>query len=295
MTNYLILLIFLRLFVSEPIFPTIGICATIGDNILQDLSEWIDYHLYTGVDNFYLYYHGTQKSLASSILRPYTTRGIVKIKRIQYVKRNANLTCAPAMQCTALTNCVRKYRSDNDFMVLIDVDEFIYIRDKSTLKHFLGGYRNVSGLRLHWRNFGSSGHISRPPNVLDYYDKCINDEDRASTLHWSFPAGHAKTIANTRFIRDKVTCGPHACYNQPNEVNITYFDENMCSHCTEVSFSKIALNHYRIKSLDDFQSKVKTANSLGADMWNYFKYYNNEAIDNCTELVNFKYTRLVLS
>ena len=61
----------------------------------------------------------------------------------------------------------------------------------------LKDYESYGGLTLSWMNFGSSGHIERPPGgVLANYNKCYQDF-------------HIKSIVVTDHVNEPSTLTPH--------------------------------------------------------------------------------------
>lgn len=83
---------------------------------------------------------------------------------------------------------------------LIDTDEFIVLRNESSLPHLLEDYERYGGLVLYFRIFGSSGLIGRPSSgILASYTKCQPKDDNS----------YVKTIARTDACK-KIT-GVHRC------------------------------------------------------------------------------------
>ena len=138
------------------------------------------------------------------------------------------------------------------------MDEFIVMRVNESLSTFLGDYINQGGLLLHWRNFGSSGFIHRPEGgVLRNYNQCSDNETLSTSSRTDNPRGYTKSISNTKTLTDRTVCNPHICGDA------VYYDENMNVDYSNVSFSKVALNHYRVKSWDDFTLKRNAMKAIG--------------------------------
>lgn len=60
-------------------------------------------------------------------------------------------------------DCDRKYRHLWNWMLYMDADELLHVRDSSqSLKHVLNDYKLFPGIGVHWVQFGSGGHRQRP-------------------------------------------------------------------------------------------------------------------------------------
>ena len=52
---------------------SIGICTVVGENSVLDIREWVEYHSFIGIKNFYIFNHGPKNSskMFSSSLAPF--------------------------------------------------------------------------------------------------------------------------------------------------------------------------------------------------------------------------------
>ena len=63
--------------------------------------------------------------------------------------------------------CWRENAPYHEWMASFDADEYIVLADKSqSIPEALQNYSDVTGVRMYWRIFSSSGLINRPPSVL---------------------------------------------------------------------------------------------------------------------------------
>ena len=89
------------------------------------LREWIEYHLWAGVDHFYIYDNGSTDN-TKDILKPYIASGIATYhywveKREKYRRRQ---------QAKMYADAVARYRHCTKWMAIIDADEFIALGEE---------------------------------------------------------------------------------------------------------------------------------------------------------------------
>jgi Glycosyltransferase family 92 len=286
--SFLSIVMTFRYFCASTELASIGLCTVVGENSILDIREWVEYHSFIGIRNFYIFNHGPKNStkILSSSLAPFITNGIVKLRTFPVGWKSGYETlgipdvCGPKIQCWALTTCAREYRHQHNFIASIDVDEFIVMRVNQTLSTFLGDYYK-GGLLMHWRIFGSSGFIHRPEGgVLRNYNHCCDNETLSTSSRTDNPRGYTKSITSTTAMNDHTYCNPHLC------MDILYYDENMRADNSKVnvSFSKVALNHYRVKSWDDFTLKRNAMKAIGGTHGkSYFDQANLNTTDFCYE------------
>jgi len=268
---------------------SVAICSVVGRNSLSDITEWVDYHSFLGVSKIYVIYHGVYNVKLLRTLKRYIFNGTVEVHYISHawsddIEVFGISKCGPSMQCWGLTYCLRQFRHRHHFMAMIDVDEFILIRNSNVkLPAFLSPYLKKGGLTLHWRVFGSSGHISRPHGgVLRNYVRCNENETFMTQISSSNPVGHTKGIVNTRFTNSQTYCNPHRCFQSGDDLE--YYNE-FFQRDLNVTFKHISLNHYRIKSKFDFESKSRFSNSIGGHHvnLNYFHKIDQISSHDCSE------------
>lgn len=147
---------------------------------------------------------------------------------------------------------------------------------------------NAAGLSIHWQEFGSSGleKADYSRGVLerftqrarkDFYSKFTDSKGRVHNLGNI----HLKVIANPRFINQ--TGGPHyvnyfSGFYSVNESGIA-LAPNFYSY--PIVADKIAINHYRCKSKEEFQDKLRRGSPINYpindELFNHFD--NNDEFD----------------
>lgn len=191
------------------------------------ISQWIDFHLKVGVDHFYLYDNGGDHW---GLLEPYQdyityvpwTDEIAN----QYQTVHKNRT----RQKSAYTHCVDHFRSQTEWIQLLDLDEFLVPRIGSELKKFLpSGHQNIGVLRVPRFNFGNAGKWKRPnaPQIT-----CYNRRERKNS--------HFKDMGRMSDIQ-KVR-NPHLI-RAKGEVELS---------------TQLYIHHHYTRSLSEWLSRSKT-------------------------------------
>jgi hypothetical protein len=215
----------------------VAICC-IAKNEDHYLIEWVEYHLQIGVTRFYIYDNESTTPIAN-ILSAYVKKGIVKVEHFPGFK----------MQMKAHKHCLANHGSECEWIAFIDLDEFIVPKTQNgNLGDFLDNYKKFGGLGIHWRVFGSNGHLERPEKsqLESYTKRSLVTEDMNR---------HIKSVVQPRHIKS-VPKDPHHfkyrfgkyCVNE----NFERIDGPLATHTS----NKIQLNHYFVRSLEDFRLKV---------------------------------------
>ena len=222
------------------------------------LREWLEYHKLIGVEHFYVYDNGSTDD-TKEILQPYIDAGDVTY--IYFPGRDR--------QDEAYLNACRNFGTETKWLAVIDLDEFIVLRDKKSLREFIADYADCSQVSLRWVIYGSSGHEKRPEGLVL---ECF-------TGHAAEPDFTPKSIFNPRTVVDT---GAHYMW-----VCGKWVDENgsVFGYGNKVTVRKAQINHYIIKSWEEFY-KRKVARgradfkTFGDDLREYFDLWDkNEVYD----------------
>ncbi len=140
----------------------LSVCSLFKNEAMH-LREWIEYHQMVGVDHFYLYDNGS-KDRPRDVLTPYIKKGLVTLVNWpdRVVSRDSEQVdhWVLSTQLPAYENAIKYYAIDNsDWLVFLDVDEFIVPVNAGSVNEVLENYRNFPGLELTCDYFDASNRI----------------------------------------------------------------------------------------------------------------------------------------
>ena len=265
--------------VDKNLFPYDLAIVAILKNEGTYLKEWLDYHLLAGVSHFYLYDNDSTDNF-DTVINPYVAAGLVTSKRIH----------GKSAQFAAYDDAVQSYRFACRLMAFIDLDEFIFPRTNQSIVEVVDDIflhnADAAALAVNWQLYGSNGHdkadLSR--GVLERFTRRAPIDWVVPIPNRDIPGGNAqiKTIANPRKIAFFTSA--HFPIYFENCYAVNERGGRVDSYCNEpVTADKIALNHYNVKSREEFAAKLnkgradKDANYFNAE---WFELYDrNEVFD----------------
>ena len=274
----------------------VGLCLLSKDDALKGyLEEWLDYHKSIGVAGVVIMEdNSTQSALTvPGILRHVRSGFIIHYvfnaaqQWVRYPPPKDKLGPFPNNQIFAYNHCLRNYRNTFTHMGFIDGDEFIVIKNNMSISEALHPYKGFGGLTLNWMNMASNGHITRPSGgVLRNYNRCVRN-------------CHVKSIVNTNAVVRTSNTPHHFLYKfgfyavdtnfervagptNPDNVNGSCFRSGLLLLPSESLYNVLYLNHYGIKSKQDWQEKMARGWAEGTKLnQDYFDYVDGLALDNC--------------
>lgn len=209
-----------------------SLCAIVKDENLN-LKEWLAYHFAIGFEHAIIYDNNSSVPV-SDFLRGYVESGLVSV--IDFPLRENQ-------QLSAYFHCLRERRKDTFWLAFIDVDEFLVPLQHTDIRDFLDDYTDYGGVGVHWKMFGSNGHINRPAGGVI--------------------ASYTESLGLNRHVKSIVR--PAAATHPLSPHHFAYKDDYYCVNEDKflihapVSYpvaGKIQLNHYYYKSQRDFEDKV---------------------------------------
>ena len=192
----------------EPFFLVL-VCMFRDENLY--LKEFLDYYILQGVDHFYLYDNENPES-TKAILEPY-----IRCKYVTLIEwKDSVIDTVPksqqrtrwndykqlSTQNLAFYDFMTRFKKDCQYVLKCDIDEFVYPAlgyksVRSVLKKEFDK-RSTRGIWIPRRDFGSSGHITKPDGlVIENYTKAAKE------------TSHSKSIGNSTFIK-KPSYGAHS-------------------------------------------------------------------------------------
>ena len=215
----------------------VAICCIVK-NEDRYLPEWIDYHLKIGVSYFYIYDNDSNIPLIKT-LSAYIERGVVKVELIP----------GKGKQMIAYQHCLNNYGSECKWIAFIDLDEFIVPKTlNGNLPEFLLTYEKFGGLGINWLVFGSNGHLERPKEfqTQSYTKRSL----KSNSIN-----KHIKTIVQPKYVK-RVTLDPHHFIFKKGRYCVNENFERLRGPRVRHTSNKIQLNHYFLRSLEDYKEKL---------------------------------------
>jgi hypothetical protein len=128
----------------------LSICA-IFKNETKYLKEWIEYHRLVGVDHFYLY-NNNSFDRSTEVLRPYIKQNIVTLTSwpdcLGNVPDEKAYLWSLSTQISAFENAILLRAKETEWMVIVDVDEFLIPILGDKLTDILARYKEYPGIIL---------------------------------------------------------------------------------------------------------------------------------------------------
>jgi len=223
--------------------------------------EWIEWHRNLGVEKFYIYDNESSDD-TKEILSPYIESGLV-----EYV-----FWAGKKQQLPVYDDCLDKHRLDARWIAVIDLDEFIVPLKDKTIPEFLKRFENFAAVEINWLIYGSGGakekeaggvmerfkHHAARDHVMNRLVKSIVDPRRV----FSMTGAHEATRLSGRTADS---------YGKPVSKN---FRDREPQH------DVMRINHYAVKSYEEFLAKRARGRVRAVKMWNdYFERYDLNDIE----------------
>jgi len=243
------------------------------------LDEWIQYHHAVGVEHFYMVSDDVTPfvKVSDRILQPYVDRGLVTLVHVNEMGDAISGNRA-ALQDDVYKEIIKRAVGKTRWLGIIDLDELLLPRSCDDLREFLREFEEYSGLAVHVQLFGTSGYIKRPPTLINHllrraetmfgcngWLKCIIKPDKTNTdVHWYLTLHHPPMTEGAIVKENHVPV--HGGY------------------CGNITTEKIALNHYALRSWQDYCETKEYRNQFGLTMNDYgmdyfLRHDRNEVFD----------------
>jgi hypothetical protein len=218
------------------------------------MEEWLEHHINQGIEHFYLYCNDPNIEKYPYLKNTKYKKFITLIEWVDKKNNGAN-----TIQRQAYTHCVKTYNNEYQFIMMLDLDEFIVHTDKNKkVCDFIYSINNdwyrTKAIKVQRYDFGSNGHKKKPNGkVMDNYTK-----------HEKICSSY-KTIANSDYIDIKKNFyGVHDfCYlDKPGKIYNEYFSykytgfPNGCKK-DDINEIPLVINHYYTKSYEEYLERCK--------------------------------------
>jgi hypothetical protein len=205
------------------------------------LREWIEFHRLVGVERFFLY-NNLSEDEHEEVLAPYVGDGTVVVEDVP-VPFTGRLLARTAERCMS------EHRDDSRWIAFLDVDEFLFSPAGRSVADLLTEYERWPGVCVPRLQFGSSGHIQRPPGLV-----VENFLQRQNNPGVRWRGYQVKTIADPARVAG---CGVHVFeYTEGFAVDENHEPLDGSQMERPVSFDRLRINHYATKSEEEYRGKV---------------------------------------
>ena len=224
--------------------------GTVIKNEHEYLEDWLKYNINLGVDKIYIVEDINSKS-HKEIIEKYP--GIVEIFEIKDTEKDfSNERTYGQQYCHKKIFEHVKNLGMYDWLFLIDIDEYITITEKKTLKDMLSEYSDYPELILYWKNFGANGHVEKPDySKVESYREYYTKECDYTNFDKKYTHIMKKGI-NLNKISDKYRLSLH--YHTTGRYTKSNFKQGIHTPC----FDRIYLSHYITKSFEEYKWKLLT-------------------------------------
>lgn len=217
-----------------------SICA-ISKNEGRYILEWVAFHKAIGVSHIFLYDNeSTDNSV--ELLKPFIIEGFLTV--IHWPSE-----CASSSQLSAYRHFTNFLAKNSEWIIFLDIDEFINLKKHDYIEAFLTDYGDVSGVAINWRMFGDNGEVSyRQGLLMDRFSKASRTEFG--------PNQHVKTFVRSSDMqtpdihkpqiidgKKTVTANREEVYPYPSCLSMT------------VNHDIAQINHYFVKSHEEWTTK----------------------------------------
>ncbi len=218
------------------------------------LKEWIEFHKMVGVDHFILYNNDSQDNW-KEVLTPYIREGLVEVidwsSWYSYTAQKFPIQA----QFSANIDALKKGKEDTEWLIFMDVDEFIFPKKTKTLLECLNTvYSQAGAVFVQWRNFGTNQMFLEPGVPILFY------LTKASSLAYKRNT-QGKTIIKPRLADLERFVSNHYC----PLLSGSYFDGSGNSrfvdklnppwHAWSHSSDFLCMNHYCLRDENFFREK----------------------------------------
>ena len=214
------------------------------------IEEWLEYHIIKGVGKFYIYDNGSTDNI-KEVLAPYIEAGIVDYLYFP----------GESMQINAYNHLIRRLRNNRTYwLALIDMDEFIVVRDGGDIPSFLKPFEGNLALTIGWLYYGTAGKKEREPGLVieRFRDHEQIDSDEM--------VRDVKLILNPRHVRG---CSIHSADALSGVKRVNTHGEEAHFHSpgksSNITMDGMYVAHYALKSLEELHLKSLKGNCTKAD------------------------------
>ena len=228
------------------------------------IMEWIDWHFRLGFDKIVIYDNNDEHGERIKDV-------VGDMHNVEIVNWNSHKQRCCEAQVAAYNDCYRRY-TDWNWMMFLDIDEFLEFKDFKTIKEYMdqNWVKSANCIKFHWKCYSDNGYINTQDGLVTekYTQLC---ENRSVNKY-------IKTIYKCGLPNFKVL---NVHYSSPI-TNVYYQNGKKAPYKSQtiddnINYDSGWIRHYVTKSMEEFVTiKYKrrapgvSKNRLNGDF--YFKY-----------------------
>ncbi|QHO73912.1 hypothetical protein ACH79_15955 [Bradyrhizobium sp. CCBAU 051011] len=216
------------------------------------LLEWIAHYRLIGVRNIIIYDNDTADP-GREMLEKLAASGLITLH-----KWTVEVGISP--QLSAYADALLRYRDAFEFLAFFDADEFLVQKTSTSITRWLPTLpADVGAIAINQRVFGSSGHRKRGAGlvVARFQLAAEPDYDENRWVKSIYRSSSVEVIGDCH--RGKLKSGK---YILPNR-QVAFSDDNATGKAEQIDYSLFQLNHYIIKSEEEFLIKRQRGGGMG--------------------------------
>lgn len=246
-----------------------AICLIIRDEN-EYLQGWLEWHIASGVEHFYIYDHDSKQSVRAFV----SGLGDAVANKVTVIEWNGMHKDA---QPEAYNDCLRRFARESRWIGFIDADEQVRVKTGSSLPAFLKGYEKFAGVFAVWITYDANGRVRRSNEPLRTRFTRVNTSDP-----WMIKAG--KVFVQPLLMREMVI------HNGMPEVGFDVVDEHKRKippyrlTCENPTRDCICVDHYYTKSYEEWVNKIKRGCGHAKYLRKYEEFFDlNHDLEFCRE------------
>lgn len=211
----------------------LALCA-VFQNEAPYLKEWIEFYKLLGVQHFYLFNNESSDN-CREILEPYIKAKLVDLIDWPYVETGTRKWFNT--QFKGYERGIQMAKGVAKWLILVDLDEFMYPLQDDNLLDFLRNYEPYAGVMVNWQMFGTS-HVKQIPENTLMIESLVLQSDPSYHLNLN-----AKSIVRPEKI---ISCtNAHFMNYMPGWFQVNPDKVKFSGQTAPyISVDKIKINHY---------------------------------------------------
>ncbi|MCG4257204.1 glycosyltransferase family 2 protein [Acetobacter senegalensis] len=223
-------------------------------NEVEDIPWWISWHFSIGIDTIVIFddysSDGTWEVVQAASER-YDVRPRRAVQSLRFNHRQA-LTYMAALD---------EFREEFDWLIYLDADEYIDIRNGESVHKFLSRYPDdVDAIALNWMCFGSNRKVEKPPSA-NVFENYLTHSSSDFELNQCVKSFFRPKRAKSNYIN------PHrfdvsGLYITPNGSQVHWQERHDERTQAAPDWSYAVIRHFIIRSVEHFVEKSKRRSDI---------------------------------